>query len=398
MSPAETTTETKSGRMKKWTYRAQFFLALNLGLILYVNSSFLAGHIDAKYVGLVFSIAATLAIFTLFKLPDFIERYGNAHLIAALGFISIIIIPILVTIEQSALVIGLFVLYFIIVLMIRYSLDLYLEHISDDATTGATRGIFLVIYNAGILLAILLAGLILGQGDDYQRVYFAGAIALLPLMAIASIKLEEVRSEYIKPPALKMLKKIMLAKEDWEKRIHKILAIDFLLNFFYIIMIVYTPIYLHQFIGLSWKEIGIVFALMHIPFMLLPIPLGRLADSKFGEKEFLSLGLLTIGLTTISISFIQTPSLLIWSLVLIGTRVGASVIEGMKEAYLFKNIGPGDVGVLSVSRNTVPLAYIIGPLVASSFLIIFDFRFLFAFIGLVMLFGLRYSLTLVDTK
>ncbi len=384
--------------MKKWTYGARFFLSVNLGFSLYINSSFLSSHISERYVGLVFSLAAILAIAILFKLPDFISRYGNVHLMAALGFVSILIIPPLVTSQTTALTLGLFIAYYVIGLMLRYGLDLYLEHLSDDETTGATRGTFLVAVNSAIMLSALSVGFLLGETDNYARAFFVAAIALLPFMAIMGTKLKEVKDHYAKIPIFLTLKKIFLARKGHDGDLHKILAIDLLLNLFYMIMIIYTPIYLHQYIGLSWPEIGIAFAIMNVPFIILPIPLGRLADNKIGEKELLSLGIAITGLATIAMTFSNAQSLLTWAVILTIGRIGVSIIESMKEVYLFKNITPGDVSILSISRNTIPLAYIIGPLIASSFLSLFDFRFLFAFIGLVMIFGLRYSLTLVDTK
>jgi hypothetical protein len=44
------------------------------------------------------------------------------------------------------------------------------------------------------------------------------------------------------------------------------------------------------------------------------------------------------------------------------------------------------------------MAYIIGPIIATILLTIFDIKGLFIALGLLMLYGLRYSLALVDTK
>lgn len=387
----------ENGKLRWWTYGARFFLSLSIGFSLYISSSFLAQFLDEDYVGIVFVIAALIAIFILFRMPFFLSQYGNVRIMATLGFIAILIIPLLVTAGSATLVVSLFILFYVINLILRYGLDLYLEHLSTDEETGEIRGIFTVLTHGPLIFAVLATSFILDKTTDYWKVFAVGALALLPFVMIASNKLKEDKEKYKTIPAFNTLKKIILAKDTHDKKLHQILAIDFLLNFFYVVMIIYTPIYLHNYIGLNWSEIGLIFALMTLPFIILPIPLGSLADKKIGEKELLTLGLLITGVATFAMSFITTPSFWLWAGILVLTRIGASIVESMKETYLFKTISAGDVGVLSISRDTIALAYITGPLFTSAFLTFYDFKFLFAFLGLVMIFGLRYSLTLRDT-
>jgi MFS family permease len=105
-----------------------------------------------------------------------------------------------------------------------------------------------------------------------------------------------------------------------------------------------------------------------------------------------------MGLSTIALSYITTPSIALWAGVLFITRIGAAAVEIGKETYLFKNINAGDSSILSLARMTMPLSYLVGPVAATVFLLFFDFRFIFFALGLIVLFGLRYALVLVDTK
>jgi MFS family permease len=170
-----------------------------------------------------------------------------------------------------------------------------------------------------------------------------------------------------------------------------------ILRIFYAGMVVYTPIYLHEYIGFAWSEIGVMFTIMLLPFVLLEYPLGKMADSRFGEKEILSAGFICMALFTAILSFVSLPSLILWTALLFMTRIGASAVEIMSETYFFKKIDWGDSNLLSFFRIVDPIAYIITPLVVSVLIYFFDFRWVFLALSVIVLFGLRYSLSIKDT-
>ena len=116
------------------------------------------------------------------------------------------------------------------------------------------------------------------------------------------------------------------------KHISKIYLINLILKFFYAWMIIYTPLYLHEYLGFAWNEIGIIFSIMLIPFVILDFPLGKLSD-KIGEKKMLLIGFCIISIATLVIPFIETKTLWLWALVLLLTRIGATTIETMSESY-----------------------------------------------------------------
>ena len=49
-------------------------------------------------------------------------------------------------------------------------------------------------------------------------------------------------------------------------------------------MVIYTPIYLHEYLNFNWNEIGIIFFNKAFPFILLDFPLENFSD-KIGEKK-----------------------------------------------------------------------------------------------------------------
>ena len=163
-------------------------------------------------------------------------------------------------------------------------------------------------------------------------------------------------------------------------------------------MVIYTPIYLHGNLGFGWDEIGIIFSIMLLPFVLVTFPLGKLSD-KIGEKKILALGFLIATGTVFTIPFIQEHSILIWALVLFATRVGAATIEIMSESHFFKIVKEEDVDEISFFRNTGPVSFIIAPLVAIPVLLYTpSFEFIFFALSAILLLGLFITLRLKDVK
>jgi MFS family permease len=171
------------------------------------------------------------------------------------------------------------------------------------------------------------------------------------------------------------------------KNLARSYKINFLLQFFYAWMVIYTPIYLYAHLGFNWKEIGIIFAIMLVPFVLLQFPLGKYSD-KIGEKKMLLLGFFITSLATLSLFFIHQHAIWIWALALFATRVGAAIVEVMSDVYFFKHIKAENDEFIGVYRNSQPVAYIFAPIVALMvFALVPSFNFIYLILGALMLYG-----------
>jgi MFS family permease len=275
-----------------------------------------------------------------------------------------------------------------------FSLTVFLESFSKDESTGGIRGVFLTILNVAILAGPLIASGVLGVGN-YQNAFVIAAILVLPIIFLAARHLRDFADPtYSRISFLQSAGAIMV-----DKSLRYIFVIQFLLQFFYGIMVIYTPIYLHTRMGIPLSEIlGIIMPIALLPFVIFPYLIGNLADKKLGEKEMLLTGFAIISLTTIGLSFIHSNAVLVWAGALFVTRVGATFIETMAESYFFKHVDASGTHVISFFRNLTSFSYLISPVVASTFLSLFDYRFIFLGLGLVMLIGLRYSFLLKDTR
>lgn len=392
-------------KLRLYTYIGAVFMAAYSSLPAYVNSSFLSTYIPETKIGFLYAFTSTITIILIIFTPRMIGRWGNKKVLLCLSIFSLFsIIPLTFPIWGysptifSAL--SAFSLYIILGYLVRYVLDVYLENISDNKGTGLIRGVYMTFYNFAWLVSPFIAANLASTGN-FGLVYGVAGVILIPLILIISFGLKETSCPHCVVPGAsvwKSLKNIWGKKIPEANNIRRILIIDFLLNFFYAVMVVYMPLYLHNHIGLAWSEIGLAFTIMLLPFVLFELPLGRIADKYLGEKEILIGGILIIVFSTIACSYLDTTNWIFWAVLLFITRVGASSIEIMKETYLFKKISGKDSGIVALSRISVPFSYLLGPIFVSLILMYFDFRYIFVGLGLVMLLGLKYAWDLVDTK
>ena len=375
-------------------YLATFFYAIHYALTLYIESSFLSKFLPTESVGLIFTSAAIVSIVMLFNLPPLLRRFGNYKLLLTAATVDAISLLLLSFLPVKEVVIFFFVTHLVFLNIIYFSLTIFLESFSKDETTGSSHGIFLNILSIAVLTGPLIAGSLLNDGS-YQKIFALSGILVLPVLFIVGKHLRDFTDHnYAGISFVQTLISIIR-----EKNLKHVFIVQFLLQFFYGIMVIYTPIYLHVELGISMSKIlGIIMPIALLPFVIFPYLIGNLADKKYGEKEMMFIGFLILGIATASLTFIESNVVLIWAFALFLTRVGATFVETMAEIYFFKQIDASGTHIISFFRNMSSFSYLISPVVASAFLSLFDYRFIFLGLGALMLVGLRYSFILKDTK
>lgn len=381
-------------RLRLILYISGFFIALQAAIPAYINSSFIEQYLPSeKLVGFLYTIAAIFTIIGLLIIPLILKKIGNFATIMTIASLNIIILLVLVLSQNANLILFSFIVYLILSAIIYFNLDIFLEQQSDDKNTGRIRGIYLSLINVAWVISPLLAGLLLTNGD-YWKIYFLATIVSIPSILLLIFGFRKFKDPIYNTASLfKASKKVLKIKA-----IRKVLMVRFFLHFFYAWMIIYTPIYLHKHIGFDWQTIGLIFTIMLLPFILFQLPLGKLADRKLGEKEILNCGIVIISLSTIALFFLNSSIFWVWAIFLFMTRVGASAVQITSESYFFKHVNAKDTHMVSFFRIVDPLAYSIAPLVASLVLLFLDFRYIFLVLGIIVLFALKYGLTLKDTR
>ncbi len=380
-------------RAFKALFIANFLFAFSIALPAYISSSFLKEFTSEKFVGIIYTFGSILTIIAFANIPKILRKFTNYKTAIALVSLQTFLLLILATTNNLFIIAPAFIIYWTTMPLLVFSLDIFLENFSSDSSTGTTRGKFFTAANIAWIIAPAAAGSLLTNGD-YWKIYLAASVFTVFIAYILKKNFKNFKDpKYDDVQLINTLKQILK-----RKNVSKIFAANFLLYFFYSWMVIYVPIYLHGNFDFSMKELGLMFTIMLIPFSLIQLPAGKLADTKLGEKELLTLGFVIISISTISLSFITSASFWIWAGALFATRIGASLVDIMTETYFFKKIDGTDIHLLSTYRSNRSLAYVIAPLVASLFLVFFDFKFLFILLGIIMLLGINFSLTLKDTK
>jgi MFS family permease len=143
----------------------------------------------------------------------------------------------------------------------------------------------------------------------------------------------------------------------------------------------------------------LMFSIMLIPFVILELPIGKIADEKYGEKELLIAGFILMAIAISIIGWLKTSSLLIWTCILVATRIGAAVAEITTESYFFKQIHPTDADMMGVFRMSHSIAFAATPVIGAVVLHYVDIRNIFIIgASIILIVGLRYAFDLKDTR
>ncbi|MEX2029093.1 MAG: MFS transporter [Candidatus Paceibacterota bacterium] len=366
-----------------------FLFSLHLALTAFVNSSFLSTLLKEEKVGFVYTLGFLISIVILLLIPKMLSRIGNyKFLLLAVGLNAFALLSLSVF-KSIFLIIPIFMSYLILNIMIIFSLDELLSMSSKNSSIGKIRGFYIMIISLAWVIAPSISGAILSN-FSFSILYFISSLLMTSVLIISFFSFKSLEDpKYDKTPILESLQ--IFSKNKNLVRAYKI---NFLLQFFYAFMVIYTPIYLNAHLGFSWTEIGGMFTIMLTPFVILPFFVGKYSD-RVGERKMLIFGFMVTSLATLSLFFIKQPQFWIWALLLFTTRIGASTIETMIDTYFFKHITPENDEFVSIYRNTTPIAYITAPLVVFLvFALTPSFNFIYPILSAFMLYGIYLAATI----
>ncbi len=374
-----------------------FLFNLSAAFVAYFLSTWLASRIGARNVDAAFAGASLL---TLVLLPQFVDLMagigrGRAtvmvmglHLAALFAFVSGF---------SAVFSLLAFMVYLATLFCALFGLDVVLEKYSSDRATGGIRGRHLTVLNLAWVFAPFFAG----------RIFVAGGFRSLALVSAVACGLATAllaarfwgRGTGLRLKQESLAQALQLLKR---RPIRYALALAFLLQVFYAVMVVETPLVLEH-LGFGAGSIGLMFTIMLIPFVLVQYPLGRAVDGRFQERDILVAGFFIAGLATLAIALLTgssfAGSFALWTALLFISRIGAAAIEVMRDSYFFKHVDGRDLHVIALLWSTMPLAYLVAPLFSSAIVRLTGSpSTLFSLLGLLLL-GFSWIVTrLPETK
>lgn len=376
----------------KLTAFVTFLMGFSQAVLIYVMSSYFKEATGTENIGIFYAVSYIIFLIILLNLHKLVRVLGKSNIFYFSLLFKIITITFL-TLSVPSMTGALLIMLYIILGHIEWvALDFIVESFSVDSKSGRIRGMHLMIFNAGFLFGPFVSTYILDK-MDFHGIFVFSLIFNAFVLIFSLIGFRSVNHRF--EQRLKVLD--ILKKAFARKNIMRIYYISFVLEFFFALMIIYTPIYLRD-LGYSWADIGWIFTAMLVPFVLVQYPMGILADKKTGEKEFIIASLLMMGISTLAIYFMGTGTIVMWAIMLFTTRIGAALIELLRDSYFYKRIDGHDVDLINFFRTSLPVAFICATILSSFVFIFLPVKFAFILTGLVVLSALYPAFKLQDNK
>ncbi|NTV40727.1 MAG: MFS transporter [Candidatus Moranbacteria bacterium] len=369
-----------------------FLFGFAEALLLYVTSDYFSRMLGSKNVSSFYFIVYVVALVGLLNMHKIVKLLGKVGSFFLFFMLQIYLLFSLIFAEKPFLGIILMMLYIIVNYFSWVILDVIIEEYSEDKKSGRIRGFHLMILSAGILLGPFLSTEILSN-FDFDGLFTAALIVNCLMFMVGLYGLKGVNGRFRGKLTIKDIGMKVMTNKD----VLGIYTISLVLEAFYALMIVYTPLYLLDR-GISWQQIGIIFTVMLIPFVALEYPVGFLADKKFGEKEMIIGGLLIMGTSSFSVFFVDSNSVFVWSGILLLTRIGAATVETLRDSYFYKKIDGRDVDLISFFRTTRAVAYLLATGLSAMLLIIAPMKYIFILVACMIFAGVYPAFKLVDNK
>lgn len=369
-----------------------FLFGFSQAILAYVIADYFKEAFGSTNVSVFYFISYSVSLVVILNMHKIIKQLGKATTIMFFLFLQVCSLTFLIFSRPSLIGVSLLMAYIISSYLAWVMLDIILEDYSEDKKSGRIRGMHLTILNAGFLIGPFISTQVLGK-FGFNGLFFVSMLISMFMFVVSILGLRGVNQRFGQNLTVIDLAKKIFVNHD----VMKIYIVSLALEFFFALMVIYTSLHLLE-IGMSWSKIGIIFTIMLVPFVILGYPVGLLADKKFGEKEMIIFGLILMAISSGSIFFISSTSIWVWSLVLFMTRIGATIIETLRDSYFYKKIDGRDVDIISFFRTTPSVAYIFATMISAFVLIFFPLKSIFLVVAFFVALAIFAAVKLIDNK
>lgn len=377
-------------------YLAGFILSISTNVTAYINSSFLENYIRLELVGLFFVASNLATFFGMLYFPYLIKKLNNLLTSKIMMLINIVATGFLVFLSSPFWIFGFFVLMWLSANLLWINMDIFVESFTNNENTGRVRAIFFTTMNLGWIVSPTIATNLVINDNNYRFIYLVSVVFLM----IFYLLINKYKSILNRIDIIYQKMRVgHIIKEFWrDKNLRGLYFSSFFLNLFFGLVVVYMPIYLHNQIGFSWPVLGSIFSIMLIPFILIEIPAGYLADKYWGEIEMMNIGFIILILSLLSFYFINIASFALWAMVLFFSRVGAALIEAMRESRFFKIVDVEHVSHINFLRTSSPLGYLAAAGLGAIIVSLYEVNYIFLFLAIIFLASFYFVNIIKDSK
>jgi MFS family permease len=378
-------------------YLAGFVLILATSFPAYINSNFIENFVNVQYVGLFFVLANIVTFFAMLFFPAVIKKYSNLLTSKFVLLINIIALMglILSTNPSPAWLLIFFISMWTTSNLIFINMDIFVESFTKNENTGKTRALYFTFINIGWMISPFLVSKFIVAENHYNLVYLVAALAVLIFYFIITIKSKKINA----PINYRKLKIKETIQDYWKNlTLRGLYLVSLFLNIFLNSVVIFIPLYLHINLGFDWTTLGIMFSIMLLPFILVEIPAGIIADKYIGEKEIMYIGLGILTLSLFLFFMVESSNPVVWGALLLFSRIGAALIEAMRESRFFKIVDSQDISHINFLRTSYPLGYLIGSGLGALILFFYPVKFVFLFMAIIFLYSFCSVSIIKDSK
>lgn len=362
-------------------YEANFILVIAVASTAYIHSTYLYELGTPIPEGILFTFGSLGALGTTLLSTFLFRKFGLKTVTTFTGIIGALAFATLGINVGIIISIIAFIISISSIALIVLGFDIIIKEFTPNNLEGEVRGINLALGNLAFLIGPIAAGLI-AEEFTIASVYFFSAISLLVMIAFFHSRFKNFsqKKETEKSNILTGMKNIWV-----NSKIRNSYISGFMIEFFFAIWAIFTTLYMHEIVGFHWAEIGLLFALMHIPYIILEPIIGDIADKNKNERILMITGLVIIAVSFVGVALIDSTSMILWAILLILTRVGASFGQVAHESYFFRNLQTNETNIISAYRTMSPLALLFGPFLGSIILLFTDYPQLFMIVSIALL-------------
>lgn len=378
-------------------YAASLLLVFHGFLVAYINSSFLEQFISPAAVGTIYTIGNAISVLIFLFISQVLRKVGSFKLTLGLLLIDFLSVLGMAYATELKIAIPLFLVHLISIPLLIFNLDVFMEEQigNNETSTGSKRGLLLMLASIIGATSPLVSGLLVdGSVTVFTYPYLLSAFTLIPIVIILLFFFRDFSDpEYCEIDLFSALRTF------WRnKNIRYVFLAHFTLQMFFMLSVVYAPIYLVKEIGFTWAEFGFVMFFGQLAYVIFEYPVGLIADKYIGEKEMMGFGFLILAISISWVSFVTVTNVFVWSIIMFITRIGASLVEVTTESYFFKQTKSSDAQIISFFRITRPLSYVVGAMLGSLALLYLPFNLIFIVFASLMIPAMFYTLNIKDTK
>ena len=333
-----------------------------------------------ELVGPIASVFGLSAIFINLYIMRFFERDGALRnlrlglLLFSLVFASYILItsPLMLALAQVALAAA--------VCFSWTALSILVKSSSKRGNLGESEGEYFTFVNFGVLVGVLLGGAI-AISSSYSVVFLYASLIFLGTYFLAQrIGINDGFKPHNNIAKIDILQEARRFFRDRKLRMAYMANVG--LYFWASASLLYLPIILKS-LGFDFQKIGMILAVMIVPFLMLEYPVGKLAQ-KWGSKIFISAGFFVIALASLLI-YLNYGAIFSMILFFFLSFMGSAAIEPLNEMIVnARSSGKNEVQNMAIFKTSLRLAYFLGPLCAGLFISFFGISGMFLAMSVIM--------------